>query len=190
MAISSGFKGSMALLAIFVLAAPMSSRTALAQDIYKTIDENGNTVYTDQKPSEDAVPVKLKELTVVDPVELGNEQLVAGEAEAGGDTHAMPDFGLRIVSPENEQTIWNTAYVLSVQVATDQELPPELRLAYMVDGEVRSTTRATSVELEEVYRGEHQLSVELRTADGRTLDRAGPVTFFMRQHSRQHPNPG
>lgn len=187
---TSRFKGAMVVAAIIALATPMFSGQAIAQDIYKTVDEHGNTVYTDQKPSEDAVPVKLKELTVVDPVELGNEQVVSGEAEAVDGAQALPDFGLRIVSPANEDTIWNTAYVLSVQVATDHELPPELRLVYLVDGEARSTTQSTSVELDEVFRGEHQLSVELRTSDGRIIDTAGPVTFFMRQHSRLHPNPG
>lgn len=190
MAISNWYKGSMAVVAIIALIALVSFEPVFAQDVYKTVDENGNTVYTDQKPSDDAVPVKLKELTVVDPVDLGNEQVVAGEVEAEGEPDPLPDFGLRIVSPTNEETIWNTAYVLSVQVATDHELPPEMRLVYLVDGEARSTTQSTSVDLDEIFRGEHQLSVELRTSEGRTIDTAGPVTFFMRQHSIQHPNPG
>ena len=193
MAISNWIKGSVAMLSLAALTMLAPMAPTLAQDIYKTVDENGNTVYTDQKPSDDAQPVKLKELTVVDPVELGDEQAVGGgaeNAESGQSGNSAPDFGLRIVTPAAQESVWNTAYVLTVQVQTDRELPAGARLAYLVDGEVRSSTRARSVEIEEVYRGEHQLSVELRASDGRVLGSAGPITFFMRQHSRLHPNPG
>ena len=190
MAISKWIKGSVAILSMVALAALTAMSPVAAQDIYKTVDENGNTVYTDQKPSDDAQPVKLRELTVVDPVELGNEQAVGSNGEASGNDSGAPEFGLRIVTPGAEESVWNTAYVLTVQVQTDRELPSGTRLTYLVDGEVRSTTRAQRVEIEEVYRGEHQLSVELRASDGRVLASAGPITFFMRQHSRLHPNPG
>jgi len=190
MAISNRIKGSGAVLTMVVLTAFMLLSPAAAQNIYKTVDENGNTVFTDQKPSEDAQPITLRELTVVDPVDLGNEQAVNGTGDESEDGASAPDFGIRIVTPSADETIWNTAYVLTVQVQTERELPAGARLAYLVDGEVRSTTRAQSVEIEEVYRGEHTLSVELRASDGRVLGSAGPVTFFMRQHSRLHPNPG
>ena len=170
-------------LTIGVTIAPVS-----AQEIYKTVDENGNVVYTDRKPSEDAEPVSLPELTVVDPLELGEPSATASTSNQS-DPDPETDFGLSIVSPSEEETIWNTAYVLSVQVAADRELPSGTQLAYLIDGEERATTRALSTEIEEVYRGEHQLSVELRTGDGETLASAGPVTFYMRQHSRLHPNP-
>jgi len=190
MAISKWIKGSVAILSIVALAALTTVSPVAAQDIYKTVDENGNTVYTDQKPSDDAQPVKLKELTVVDPVELGDEQAVGGNGEDSESGDSGSDFGLRIVTPAAQESIWNTAYVLTVQVQTASQLPAGTQLAYLVDGEVRSSTRARSVEIDEIYRGEHQLSVELRAADGRVLASAGPVTFFMRQHSRLHPNPG
>lgn len=190
MAIWNWIKGLMAVLTIAALTALTAISPVAAQEIYKTVDENGNTVYTDQKPSEDAQPITLRELTVVDPVDLGNEQAISGNAEESGNGASAPDFGLRIVTPNADETIWNTAYVLTVQVQTERELPAGARLAYLVDGEVRSTTRARSVEIEEVYRGEHTLSVELRASDGRVLGSDGPVSFFMRQHSRLHPNPG
>lgn len=189
MAISNWIKGP-ALLTIVTLAALVLASPAVGQNIYKTVDENGNTVFTDQKPSEDAQPITLRELTVVDPVDLGNEQAVSGTADESEGGASAPEFGLRIVTPTADETIWNTAYVLTVQVQTDRELPAGARLAYLVDGEVRSTTRALNVEIDEVFRGEHTLRVELRASDGRVLGSAGPVTFFMRQHSRLHRNPG
>lgn len=161
------------------------SGPALAQTIYKTVDENGNVVYSDTNPDGDGERVTLRELSVVKPGNLETPQ--AGEetaaAAAREQSSEAAEVGLRILSPEPEETIWNTAYVLSVQVGVTGALPEGAQLAYIVDGEVKQTTRSTSVQLSEVFRGEHTLSVELRGGSGRVLSSAGPVTFYMRQGS-------
>ncbi len=167
-------------------AVSVTALSASAQDIYKTVDEDGNVVYTDQKPSEDAQPVRLPELTVVDPIELGD---TAAAQPDGQTVTAATGPALQIVSPTAEENIWNTAYVLPISVAVDGRLPSGARLVYLIDGEERATTRSQSIELEEVYRGEHQLTVEMRNDADDVLSQAGPVTFYMRQHSRLHPNP-
>lgn len=169
-----------------LVATCIAGGSALAQDIYKTVDEDGNVVYTDQKPSEDAEPVRLPELTVVDPVEIGDPDAARSEEQEPPDSAGPP---IQIVSPAAEETIWNTAYRLPVSVAVDGRIPSSAQLVYLIDGEERMTTRAQSIELEEVFRGEHQLRVEMRNDQGDVLSQAGPVTFFMRQHSRLHPNP-
>ncbi len=167
-----------------ILAIALASGPALAQNIYKTVDENGNVVYSDTNPDGEGVAVTLKELSVVEPARSEQPQTGDDTADAGEEPSAEgADVGLRILSPQPEQTIWNTAYVLSVQVGVTGALPEGTELAYLVDGEVKQTSRSTSVELEEVWRGEHQLSVEHRGPDGRVLSTAGPVTFFMRQGS-------
>jgi len=158
-----------------------------AQEIYKTVDENGNVVYTDQKPSDDAVPMALPELTVVDPVELGNTQAVNAD---DANPARSPQFNLLITNPVQDQTVVNTGYLLDVAVSADRRLPEGARLRYLIDGEERLVTHETNVTIEEVWRGTHQLSVELVGASGQPMGRAGPVTFHMRQHSIQHPPPG
>lgn len=162
---------------------------ALAQTIYKTVDENGNVVYSDTNPEGDGVAVTLRELSVVKPGKLEDPQ-AAGEnlaAAEGREAAEAAPVELRIVSPQSEETIWNTAYVLSVELDVSGALPEGAQLAYLVDGEVKETSRAPRAQLTEVFRGEHQLSVELRGSNGRTLAGAGPVTFFMRQASANNP---
>lgn len=162
---------------------------ALAQTIYKTVDENGNVVYSDTNPDGDGVPVTLRELSVVKPGKLETAPAAEENRAAGDDqetAQAAPP-GLSIVSPQSEETIWNTAYVLSVALDISGPLPEGSQLAYIVDGEVKETSRSPRAQLTEVFRGEHQLTVELRGSDGRTLASAGPVTFFMRQGSANNP---
>lgn len=150
-----------------------------AQNIYKTVDENGNTVFTDQRPSEDAEPMQLRELTVVEAAEIGDPQAATGNASPPADV-SIP---VRILSPSAEETVWNTAYRLDVSVELGAPLPAGARLAFLIDGTQRALTREQSVSIEEVWRGEHQLQVELRADDGRVLGSSEPVTFFMRQAS-------
>lgn len=171
-----------------VLLAVLACAGVQAQDIYKTVDENGNVVYTDQKPSEDAVPMTLPELTVVDPVELGDPGATTGQSATNA--AAAPQFNLAITAPAEEQTIVNTGYLLDVAVSVDRQLPSGARFRYLVDGEERLVSASQNVTLEQVWRGTHQLSVELVGQSGEPLGRAGPVTFYMRQHSAQHPPPG
>lgn len=155
-----------------------------AQQIYKTIDENGNVVYTDQKPTEDAEPIPLPELTVVDPVDLGNPRA------ADADERERQTFELTITSPLADEIIINTGYRLDVEVGLDQDLPNGFRLVYLVDGEERLTSRSRSVTIEEVMRGPHTVQVELRTADGRPVATSEPVNFFIRQQSALFNRPG
>ncbi|GAB4167551.1 MAG: hypothetical protein Kow0020_00530 [Wenzhouxiangellaceae bacterium] len=174
-----------ALCALLCVAAPGLS----AQEIYKYVDENGNVVYTDQKPSEDAEPLKLRELTVVEPVELGNPQVLAGQSASGTGSQARDTFSVQIVAPQPEESVWNTAYQLSVAVQTSRPLPEGAQIAYLVDGQQRALSRETSLVIDEVWRGEHQLEVEVRAADGRVLGRSEPVRFYMHQASALNPPP-
>lgn len=163
----------------------------LAQTIYKSVDENGNVVYSDTDPTGDADRVSLQELSVVEPGKLEDAQGLRGNKDIGetrdargsqeGEAGEAGDVGLRIVSPESEETVRNTGYVLSVRVDAAGDLPEDARLAYIVDGEVRETSRSTRVQLGQIFRGEHRLSVELRGPDGGVLSSAGPVTFHMKQ---------
>jgi len=173
---------------IFGLLLLVPQAALLAQDIYKTVDEDGNTVYTDQKPSDDAEPIKLRELTVVDPVDLGETEVLDGESENGQE--GPPPFRLQVAAPAPEETIWNTAYVLGVQVEASRQLPAGSELVYRIDGQERARTREQNIEIEEVWRGEHQLQVELVGSDGELIAASDPLTFYMRQASalRGPPN--
>ena len=157
-----------------------------AQNIYKTVDKDGNTVFTDQKPSEDAEPLRLRELTVVEPVQIGDPQAITQNSASPPDV-SIP---VQITSPTSEETIWNTAYRLDASVELGAPLPSGARLAYLVDGTERALTPDQSVSIEEVWRGEHQLQVELRARDGRVLGSSEPVRFYMRQATALNPARG
>ncbi|MFN2334290.1 MAG: DUF4124 domain-containing protein, partial [Wenzhouxiangellaceae bacterium] len=166
---------TIALLAVVLLSGPV-----VAQDIYKTVDEHGNVVYTDRKPSDDAEPLKLPELTIVDPIDLGNSDAVSADeqAESEADNAAATGPNVRIVSPQADETIWNTGYTLSVEIAFDGSVPANAEVVYMIDGEIKQRSRQATASLEEIYRGPHTLTVELRAASGAVIA-SDSVPFFM-----------
>ena len=51
-------------LGCLVLAGPLAAQSG--GEIYKVVDEHGNVTYTDQRPSEGAVPMDLPPLSVVE----------------------------------------------------------------------------------------------------------------------------
>ena len=175
-----------ALLAGLFLA--VAAPAAWAQQIYKTVDEDGNVVYTDQKPSEDAEPIPLPELTVVDPVELGDPAVAGGQSSNQESEMAQIDFS--ITAPMADEVIINTAYRLDVRVDLEVDLPRSAQIVYLVDGEEKLTSREMSVTLEGIERGPHQVSAEVRDSNGRVLAATEPVSFFMRQQSALYRRPG
>lgn len=160
----------------------------MAQDrIYKTVDADGNVVYTDQKPTSDAEPLDLPELTVVEPVAIG--ELPARDQNDSAD--APTDLNFRIVSPTQDEIIWNTAYTVDVQMAIEGNLPPGTEIVLFVDGDRKATTRGLSTTLNEVYRGPHTLYAELRLRqDGQTIATTDPVRFIIQQQSALRNQPG
>ena len=171
------------LLVTVLLALPL-----MAEDkIYKTVDEDGNVVYTDQKPSDDAEPVDLPELTIVDPVEIGTAPAPNSNGSQNQDQNQMT---FRIVSPTQDETIWNTAYTVDVRLELSTGIPPGAQIALFVDGQLKTTTQSLSATLTEVFRGPHTLRAELQTQNGRVIASTESVNFIIQQQSALRPRPG
>lgn len=172
----------------------LSAVPSSAQEIYRVVDEDGNVTYTDRKPDDGSDPMDLPELSVVEPGKLGDPEVVGAGESAGeparSDREEAPNLAFRITSPGQEDTIWNTAMQLPVQLELGVDIPPGAQIVIFLDGQPQQAIQSTSTTLEGVERGPHELRAELQTASGRVLARTEPVTFFMRQQSALHPRPG
>jgi len=181
---------------LFLVAGCALAAAVIAQPIYKSVDEHGNVTYTDQPPADGSAPIDLPELSVVESADLGNLEAArraAAQAPENDEPQQPAEIvvpEIRIASPSEEETIVNTGYVLPVRVAVNGEIPPGAQFVYAIDGEVRLTSPNPSVAIDEVFRGEHTLQVQLRSAEGQPLAQTQPVRFFMRQMSAQFSRPG
>jgi hypothetical protein len=183
---SKGMIGTLLYLLLLLATAPVA--VAASGEIYKVVDKDGNVTYTDQRPSSDAQPVDLPELSVVETdiqVPEAGQPDASAEAEAKSLTprelrRQFADF--RIIQPEQEETFWGTANSVVVSWGSAQSAPPELSARLFVDGAPQEVPVSGSVTLT-LDRGEHQVYAELLDARKRRIVTTDTVTFFVKQHS-------
>ncbi len=89
---------------------------------------------------------------------------------------------LVVTSPEPEQTLWNIGGVVTVSLA----LSPALRSGHQVrvyyDGNPQEVT-GLNFQLQEVYRGAHNLQAEVLDQNGNVMIRSQPSRFYVQQTS-------
>lgn len=176
---------------IFTAAIAMGAATPVAaQDIYKYVDENGNLVFTDRPPTPDSEPITLRELSVVEAPTYASVG-TASQAAADADGPSMNELrrryrDFRLVSPAPEQNLWGTGQVATISWDTSAPLSDGVSVIYYLNGEaVTEPTRASTFDTPPMDRGAHQARADLITEDNRVIASAGPVTFHIKQNSRQ-----
>jgi hypothetical protein len=156
-----------------------------AVDVYRSVDSDGNVIFSDT-PQPGAEKVEIKEPTIVpaarpepavEAVEDTTEEAVAYESVA-------------IASPANEQTIRDNTGTIPVNVAVLPELQHGFghKLQLLFDGTPAGPPGiSTSFTLKGVARGAHTLQAMLFNENGVKIEQSELITFFLHQHSIQHP---
>lgn len=147
-----------------------------AQDVYRVVDEHGNVTYTDQKPDDNAEPMKLPELNVLEgdaeslPGAEGDRPLAQGEAQP---------MNFRIEQPANGAALTPEGQGIWVVMGIDIEVPPTARITLVLDGRALTPVRTLEADIPAPPPGEHRLFARLETPSGRVLGTTDPVTFTM-----------
>ena len=141
--------------ALFLLLAS----TVFAQ-LYKSVDENGNVVYSDVPPDGTAEPVELPPLNVIEAVK------VAPPRSESADPGLPLTYSIQITQPQNEQTFRNTRE-FPVSVSIDPPLQEGHQVAISLDGVVRVLDG----------RNAQSAAPQLREFVGRVLTHAATVRF-------------
>ena len=182
---------------VICTATALLAPAALAE-VYKSVDENGNVVYTDTPPEPGATPMELRELSVVPVPEYASKKkavksagLEEGEAPSLDQLRrGYRDFTL--TSPEPEQTFAGTGNVATIAWDTRFELQPGMSVVVYIDDQALPPTTADVINSPPLDRGEHRVRAELMDAANRTIASTDPVTFFVHQNSalfNQGPSP-
>ncbi len=166
-------------------------------EVYKTIDENGNVVYTDRQPGPDASPMVLPGLSVISPQKPAPPVIASSDpptgTEAQQEVTSLRDLrrGYRdfaIVSPVQDQTIWGIGNEASIAWNTRYRLQQGMYVLIYVDGAALPPTTASVSTIGKLDRGEHTVYAELIDARKRNIARTEPVTFHIKQYSVNFPN--
>jgi hypothetical protein len=159
--------------------------------VYKTTDADGNVVFTDQPPDNNAQPMDLPELSVISPAEPPDlpeqAQAVDGQADAKPVTdlrelrRGFRDFA--ISQPQADETFWGTENRVAASWTTRYALQEGMQVTFVVNGASRVPTTAETIVLDGLDRGEHTVFAELRDTRKRLIARSSEVTFHVKQNS-------
>lgn len=156
-----------------------------AGEIYRSTDEEGNPLFTDDPPDDDAEPVELDPITSVPPPETGDgaEGQQGSGGSSGGDGQGGPAYhGISITYPPADQAVRHNGGLVPVRVALE---PEDARLAeghqveILLDGDVRASGASLQVSVSAVARGPHTVRARVIDATGATVVTSPPVDFFL-----------
>ena len=156
--------------------------TAVVAQTYRWVDEEGVVHYSD-RPQEGAEIIELPEANVTN-VRRYNRQAAADGGAAGQD-EAQEDFSydsLDVTSPAAEETLWNIAGTLNVTLSSSPSLRPGDQVRVYFDGQPQIVS-SLSFQLDEVWRGVHNIQAEILDSGGRLMIRSQPNRFYVQQTS-------
>jgi len=167
---------------IFVLLALLVAAGAFA-DAYTWTDEDGVVHYSD-RPHPGATLVELGESTGPRPQPTSRQTTTSpSNGDSDSSEAAAPGYSsLEITSPGAEETLWNIEATLNVNLALTPALMPGHQVRAYFDGTPQMVS-GESFQLEEVYRGVHNLQVEVIDETGKLMIRSRPNRFYVQQNS-------
>jgi|SRR6185503_12055942 len=172
------------LLTLLPLTLSLLSGAAVAATVYKWVDAQGITHYSDQPhPEAQAIEVQPKNTVSTPPVAASTSTGTPANAAAG-----IP-YQCRIIRPENEEVFLNTSTV-SARLLLEPELVAGDQIAIAVDGKrlTGQPSMGTEFLLTEMERGSHSLMFVVFDRTGKKeLCTTPSITFHVRQPSTQAP---
>jgi hypothetical protein len=171
-----------------ILLSALSGTAASATPAWTWVDEQGTRHYSD-RPVPGAEKVDLAGAQAFGSARA--QRAARGETAQGGTTGApgAPYQSVEVVSPAEQETLWNIGTNLPVQVRFQPALQPGHRYDLLLDGQRRNVNTATPrVTLPDVFRGQHSLQVVILDSAGTEVMRSPSRVFFVQQTSTLNPN--
>jgi len=164
---------------IFVLLGLLVAAGAFAE-AYTWTDEDGVVHYSD-RPQPGAKLIDLGE-NASRPRPTTRPATADNANDADQQTNDVGYTSFEVSSPSAEETLWNIEGTLGVTLALTPSLRPGHQVRVYFDGTPRMVS-GTSFQLQEVYRGVHNLQAEVVDETGKLLIRSLPSRFYVQQNS-------
>ncbi len=175
---------------------------ALQAEIYKTVNEDGNVVYTDVPPKDSSAAMDVDRgntYTPPSPVtpntpaqeRTDDATLVEVVVEQDDKQPAVTSYmELSITAPGHDQAVRENAGNLTITVTSIPALDATLghQVQILLDGQ-NAATGGVTLSLTNVDRGTHALTARIIDANGEVLISSTPVTFHMLRYSRLQKKP-
>jgi hypothetical protein len=160
--------------------------SATAQEIFRTTDEDGNVVFTDQPPAgstkTERIELPRTNTTPATPIPPSPEPArTPAEPE-------LPEFQVAITAPPNETTIAMGPGNFSVSASVQPSLAAGASVQLLMDGTPwGEPQQATTWNLTNVFRGAHDITVAVVDEEGQQLANSEPVRVYVLRPSINSP---
>ena len=165
---------------IFALFGLLAATGVLAQ-AYTWTDEDGVVHYSD-RPEPGAKEIVLPESNTVRTRQIARPSTPADTSDEAEDAGPFRYETLEVSAPAPEETLWNIEGVLNVSLALSPALQPGHQVRVYFDGEARMV-QGTSFQIDEVYRGVHNIQAEVVDETGKLMIRSLPNRFYVQQNT-------
>ena len=156
--------------------------SAVVADTYTWTDDEGVVHYSD-RPVPGATRIHIAEPNIGRSPPPRRNAATAGASDP--DTTTEPTEPIRyssfeVTAPGAEETLWNIEGVLNVSLSLTPGLQPGHQVRVYFDGQPRMV-RGASFQIDEVYRGVHNLQAEVLDETGKMLIRTKTNRFYVQQ---------
>ena len=156
-------------------------------EMYKSLDENGEVVYSDKPPTLDAKEFKPPTIGVLPPVKYVPKAQPATAPQAPSSTYT----DLRFTKPETDANLHDNEGNITYELTITPVLTTRLGhyLTIKLDGTiVMDKTSSLTSTLKSVDRGSHNLSADISDAKGTVL-RSTSMNFHVQKTSLLNKQP-
>jgi len=158
---------------------------AVMAQAYRWVDADGVVHYSD-RPREGAERIVLPQDTRRPAPRPAPSSTVSRRQAAATETEEAPAAfkyeSLEISTPAAEETLWNIENILNVSLSVEPALQTGHQIRVYFDGEPQMVG-GTSFQLEEVYRGIHNLQAEIVDETGKLMIRSRTNRFYVQQNA-------
>ncbi len=169
---------------LLLLSIALTFVTPASAEVYRSLDEDGNVVFTD-KPSPSAEELDIDSVQTISPPAVRNfEYTSPRKPEKNKYTK------LEISSPANDQVFTDGSgnVTVSVLITPELNISPGDRLVLYIDGKKHADSVSTSFSFTNMDRGTHTVKVDVVDRGGKSLKSSAPVSFTVKRFSILHPN--
>lgn len=146
-------------------------------EIFRWVDEAGNTQYSDQ-PHKNAEEVKLPGLTSYKSPPINSSTSTSTDPAVKPDKYTS----FKISEPANESTVRENSGSVAVSIAVEPSLSNDDTIIYDIDGQIFKQ-KSTSYGFTGMSRGTHVLKVHIVNSQGKPVTPIISSQFYLKRAS-------
>ena len=161
-------------------------------ELYKWIDKDGETFYSDEPPHDKAQPLVPPPLTTTPAIKYKPKAKAEKQQEKKQEEKQTIYSSFKITSPANNETLHDNAGNITVSFAIKPKLDIKAghRIAVLVNSQskIEGSTGLT-IGLKNLDRGTHSIKAVIKNKQKKIIKSTNSVTIHIRRFSRLHNKP-